>query len=64
MKDQPSEHLERCRVRTGPLRSDPTYGNNGAFCILIGGLQVKVIISDEGGWDHVSASAEKRCLTW
>lgn len=37
------------------------YGN-GAFVIPNRGL--KILISDGGGWDHVSVSCEDRCPTW
>jgi len=46
------------------MPSDRTMGNNGAFTFRLGGLRVLAIVSDSGRWDHVSASSEKRCLTW
>lgn len=45
---------EKYRVRTGFMKSDESYGNNGFF--IIPKLNVKVIASDGGGWEHVSVS--------
>lgn len=55
---------ENCRVRTGPLASDPEAGNNGAFLILvpkhlptkIKGQAYLCLISNGMGWEHVSVS--------
>lgn len=47
------------RVLTGPLGSDASYGNNGAFFLILRGEQVKVIASDGMGWEHVSVSFVK-----
>lgn len=48
--------------------SDSTYGNNGAFLILLrsnGKSRVfTTIASDGGGWEHVSVSLPDRCPTW
>lgn len=57
--------LEHGRVRTGPYRSDASYGLTGAFsfpgpC----GTQLVVIASSEGGWEHVSVSTKTRCPNW
>ena len=43
-----------------------TQGNrcNGAFLITTSGGAMKVIMSDGGGWDHVSVSMPRRCPTW
>lgn len=52
--------VEKFRMRAGPLRSDSTYGNNGAF-IIPSPHQPDVllcIVSDGGGWDHLSAHGE------
>ena len=35
---------------------------NGAFQIPSRGL--RIIVSDGGGWDHVSVSRQDRCPTW
>jgi len=52
------------RIKTGLLRSDDSYGCNGAFFIpKHGGLMV--IASDQGGWEHVSVSrADKKIPGW
>jgi hypothetical protein len=61
---------ERCRIRTGPMASDATYGNNGAFFVPgpgargLSGPRMTVIASDGMGWEHVSASLPNRCPTW
>jgi hypothetical protein len=41
-------------------------GNNGLFHVPspIGNYELKVIISDGGGWDHVSVSHRSRCPNW
>ncbi len=52
-----SKEIEVCRVTTGPLSSDSSYGNNGAFDFG----QIHVVISDGKGWDHVSVSCHDRC---
>lgn len=65
---------EDCRMKTGPLASDKSYGNNGAFALRLFGIPKQpiavCIASDGGGWDHVSiqvstggtASWEIMCL--
>lgn len=57
---------EQHRVRTGPLASDKSLGNNGAFFIPTrpGQPPLRVIVSDFGGWEHVSVSRPDRCPTW
>lgn len=51
----------RYRVRIGPMRSDDSQGNNGLFMVptFDGKVELTVIASDEGGWDHVSVSVAK-----
>lgn len=67
---QISEELEKCRIRTGRLASDRSYGNNGAFKIRIGVSLWHVMASDGSGagvpWEHVSITPanKKRCPTW
>jgi len=39
-------------------------GNNGAFLVPCGRVQLRVIVSDELGWDHVSVSLPDRTPTW
>src|SRR5262245_31666413 len=63
---------EQYRVRTGPLASDATYGANGMFAAIGSpepGWQLLLILSDEGGWEHVSVQAvntkgKHRIPTW
>ena len=68
MKPKPSVYLEQFRIRTGPLGSDPSWGNNGRF--IIPGIDRKsricLIVSDGGNWEHVSVSIYRRdrCPTW
>ncbi len=54
------------RIRSGPLGTDDSFGNNGAFFVPSrpGRTPFKVIASDGEGWDHVSASLPDRCPTW
>lgn len=51
-----------------PLSSDSSYGNNGAFEIIISKLKNRVtlfcIASDGAGWEHVSVSLKTRTPTW
>jgi len=59
-----------CRVRSGPLGSDDSIGNAGAF--FLGNRRsrennaapLKIIASDGEGWEHVSVSLPNRCPTW
>ena len=65
MKNNPHKNAEKYRITKGPMASDKSYGNNGAF--EIPGPQKAVlwtIASNEGGWDHVSVHVEGRCPTW
>lgn len=65
MKEKPSERIEKHRVRFGKYGSDASYGNNGLFKFRIkSGAKLTVMISDGGGWDHVSISLKDRCPTW
>lgn len=67
MIDQVPLDLERCRVITGRLGSDATYGRNGLF--LINGpsrARLRLVVSDQGGWEHVSVTVlkKKRLPSW
>jgi hypothetical protein len=67
MKSIPSPELEACRIKTGPLASDETCGNNGAFRVRTDqGVILNVIASDGAGWEHVSVSPQTkpRTPTW
>lgn len=62
--------LEDGRVRTGLMRSDPSYGPYGKF-ILMGPCGTMLMIVASGaespqslGFEHVSVSTEKRCPNW
>ena len=54
MRKEPNTKAERYRV------SGPLMANCGAF--VIGDL--RVVVSNGGGWDHVSVSLSSRCPTW
>jgi hypothetical protein len=57
MKDFAEAGINRYRVRTGPMGSDDTHGNQGMFVYPIRPKVSAVIIADEGlstGWEHVS----------
>jgi hypothetical protein len=50
---------EGYRLREGPLASDESYGNNGAFVLpgLHGWKPLAIIASNGLGWEHVSVHA-------
>ena len=58
----------KCRVRKGPMGSDDSNGNNGAFMVphpnRASSLDFSVICSDGMGWEHVSISLRSRTPTW
>jgi len=58
----PNKH----RIRVGPIGSNDSIGNAGAFYIprKPGDVPLKVIASDGEGWEHVSVSLPTRCPTW
>lgn len=65
MRNQPHKKAEKYRITKGPMASDKSYGNNGAFFIPGPCKELlKVIVSDQGGWDHCSVSLETRTPTW
>lgn len=67
MKLKPSPYLEKFRLNKGAYASTASYGNNGAFSVRTkDGVDLFVIASDGGGWEHVSVSpvGKKRCPTW
>lgn len=60
---------ERFRVIDGPMKSNESFGNNGAFIVKLNPRKhqrqhPRVIASDEGGWEHVSVSFKYRTPTW
>ena len=74
MRISPTKRIENYRVHSGPLRSDESYGANGAFNFPFEGVWLKVIASDGSNWheadvsgiawEHVSVSTQTRCPTW
>lgn len=88
MRPDAYKSLSRFRVKTGPLASHDSLGNNGAFVIPFtfdsqgrpevaspSHYRFSVIVSDQGGWDHVSVhisiirstrsgTLEERTPTW
>ena len=69
MKPKPCKILEDGRVKHGPLASDESYGNNGAFTVRgPKGRTLNIIISDGAGWEHASVSYYakhiRRCPVW
>lgn len=59
---------ETYRIKSGLLASTAASGNNGAFNIPIleNGIArlVRVIASDQEGWEHVSVSLPNRTPSW
>lgn len=64
MKKKPSALLEDFRIKVGPFRSTEKNGMNGAFEIPSDNVVLRVIVSDQLGWDHVSISLPTRTPTW
>ncbi|HET9538092.1 MAG TPA: hypothetical protein VFP43_22555 [Mesorhizobium sp.] len=60
--------LQANRIREGQYGSDERYGLAGAFRLAAPNGTLMMVISSgpdtESGWEHVSASCEKRCPTW
>lgn len=58
MRPKPDTFLEKHRIRSGPLASDPSFGNNGAFLVRCPktGRALRILVSDGMGWEHVSIS--------
>ena len=46
------------------LASTSEFGNNGAFAIRYGGVNLTVIASDGLGWEHVSVSSKSKTPSW
>ncbi len=46
------------------LETDDTFGMTGMFHILHEGVTLRVISSENMGWEHVSVSLTNRCPTW
>lgn len=56
--------VKKARIRKGRMATDDSYGNNGLFLFKIKKNILRVVASDELGWDHVSVSLSGRCPTW
>lgn len=51
------------RLKTGPFGTDASYGNNGIFIFphyKIADCQIRCIISDGAGWEHVSVTIRSK----
>lgn len=57
---------EKFRWSTGKMRSSWADGNNGVFRVtsLKFKRELRCIVSDGSGWEHVSVSCYDRCPTW
>lgn len=56
---------EQHRIVKGPMASNESYGNNGAFTVpLRNGETAHVVASDGLGWEHVSISLEELLPNW
>jgi hypothetical protein len=65
MRKAPNPLVEPYRLTTGPLATNESYGNNGAFRFNVAGQVAQVIVSDGYGWDHVSVGvAGKHLPSW
>lgn len=56
--------VEDARIKGGPIGSDASCGNNGAFDFRYNGAWLIVLVSDGAGWEHVSVSLADRPPTW
>lgn len=69
MREPINPRVERFRLREGALRSNSTFGNNGAFRIPHpSGVVFLCVVSDGMDWEHVSVQAidseQSRIPTW
>jgi hypothetical protein len=56
---------ERFRVTSGMFGTGPEAGRNGMFLVKLARNQtLRVVVSDQEGWEHVSVSRQDRCPTW
>jgi hypothetical protein len=62
MRKAPNLRAER--FRNHDASRGLTGVNSGAFLVPCKAAELRVIISDGGGWDHVSVSLSHRCPTW
>lgn len=56
MKNPLPQEVEKCRILTGVFRTTPKDGANGLFVFRLGRKTYNVVVSDGGGWEHVSVS--------
>jgi hypothetical protein len=56
--------LEKFRVTEGPFATPSYSGSCGMFLLTAPYATIRVIATDEGGWDHVSVSLDHRCPNW
>lgn len=54
----------RFREKNHPYGSDDSQGNNGAFMIPYQTNVLRIMASDQHGWEHVSVSLQNRCPNW
>lgn len=67
-----SSHINKYRIRKGPLASEDSYCMTGSFYITLPSGAKSYVISSEGldrpgmEWKHVSVSIlkQERCPTW
>jgi len=58
---QNNKEIEKYRATRFSNEND---GNNGLFMIDFKSSTLKVIASDQLGWDHISISLPNRCPNW
>ena len=68
MRETLLPEVERERVQSGLLKSDPSFGRNGFFIFKRRRSYLFCQVSDGEGWEHVSIHAEdakgSRTPTW
>ena len=67
MRDKFCDAIEMCRERRGDYasRAGDHFGRFSLFIhVEADNPRIRIIISDTGGWEHVSVSTERRCPTW
>jgi hypothetical protein len=60
------DELNNFRRLDWELHNYGVVGNahGGCFCVPYENVELMVIASDGGGWDHISISLKSRCPTW
>lgn len=61
MRHTPNLRVEKFRLTSGPTASLESDGNNGMFFVSRRFVTLRCMVSDGGGWDHVSVSLADRC---